>query len=91
MEEFNVKNILFSSSACVYGIPKYLPIDEKHPCSEDAITHPYGKSKLVCEQILKDASTAHPVSFEWHAPAVMQINGDLSFLLVLHPSRIGIL
>ncbi|CAF3412693.1 unnamed protein product, partial [Rotaria sp. Silwood2] len=31
MEEFNVKNFLFSSSAIVYGTPKYLPLDEKHP------------------------------------------------------------
>ncbi|CAF4039182.1 unnamed protein product, partial [Rotaria sordida] len=41
MEEFNVKNFLFSSSATVYGTPKYLPLDEKHPCIGDAITNPY--------------------------------------------------
>ncbi|CAF2748653.1 unnamed protein product [Rotaria sp. Silwood2] len=60
MEEFNVKNILFSSSATVYGAPKYLPLDEKHPCIGDAITNPYGKSKYVCEHILKDTAIAHP-------------------------------
>ncbi|CAF3286614.1 unnamed protein product [Rotaria sp. Silwood2] len=42
MEEFNVKNCLFSSSTTVYGTPKYLPLDEKHPCIGDAITNPYG-------------------------------------------------
>ncbi|CAF4554438.1 unnamed protein product [Rotaria sp. Silwood2] len=42
MEEINVKNFLFSSSATIYGIPKYLPLDEKHPCIGDAITNPYG-------------------------------------------------
>ncbi|CAF1302983.1 unnamed protein product [Rotaria sp. Silwood1] len=63
MEEFNVKNFLFSSSATVYGTPKYLPLDEKHPCIGDAITNPYGKSKYICEHILKDTIVAHP---EWN-------------------------
>jgi UDP-glucose 4-epimerase len=62
MEEFNVKNFLFSSSATVYGTPQYLPLDEKHPCLCDAITNPYGKSKFICEHILKDTVVAHPVS-----------------------------
>lgn len=60
MEEFNVKNFLFSSSATVYGNPQYLPLDEKHPCLCDAITNPYGKSKFICEHILKDTVIAHP-------------------------------
>lgn len=62
MEEFNVKNFVFSSSATVYGVPKYLPLDEKHPCNGDAIVNPYGRSKYMCELILHDAVTAHPVS-----------------------------
>jgi len=62
MEEFNVKNFVFSSSATVYGTPQYLPLDEKHPCLCDAITNPYGKSKFICEHILKDTVAAHPVS-----------------------------
>lgn len=61
MEEFNVKNFLFSSSATVYGIPQYLPLDENHPCLCDTITNPYGKSKFMCEHILKDTCVAHPV------------------------------
>jgi len=60
MEEFNVKNFIFSSSATVYGKPQYLPLDEKHPCVGDAITNPYGKSKYVCEHVLKDTCIAHP-------------------------------
>ncbi|CAF3285784.1 unnamed protein product [Rotaria sp. Silwood2] len=52
MEEFNVKNFLFSSSATVYGSPKYLPLDEKHPCTGDAITNPYGKSDSNKLQVL---------------------------------------
>ena len=61
MEEFNVKNFIFSSSATVYGAPQYLPLDEKHPCIGDAITNPYGKSKYICEHILKDTTVAHKV------------------------------
>lgn len=54
MKEHNVKNFVFSSSATVYGIPQYLPIDEKHPTIGDQITNPYGKTKYVVEHILKD-------------------------------------
>ena len=55
MKEENVKNIVFSSSATVYGDPKYLPIDEKHPLST---TNPYGTTKLFIEQILEDVYKA---------------------------------
>ncbi len=51
MEEFKVKNIVFSSSATVYGKPKSLPINENFPVSP---TNPYGNSKLFIEQILTD-------------------------------------
>ncbi len=52
MEEFNVKNFIFSSSATVYGDPQYLPIDEKHPVGN--CSNPYGKTKYFVEEILKD-------------------------------------
>lgn len=52
MKEFGVKNIVFSSSATVYGDPKYLPLDENHPVG--ACTNPYGKSKYFIEEILTD-------------------------------------
>lgn len=61
MEEFNVKNFVFSSSATVYGSPQYLPLDENHPCHGDAIANPYGKSKFMCEHILQDSAVAHSV------------------------------
>ena len=48
--EYNVKNIIFSSSAAVYGYPKYLPIDEKH---ETNPINYYGFTKLVIEGIIK--------------------------------------
>jgi len=51
MKEFNVKNIVFSSSATVYGNPKTVPINEDFPLST---TNPYGSTKLFIEYILKD-------------------------------------
>ncbi|CAK9296957.1 unnamed protein product [Gordionus sp. m RMFG-2023] len=52
MFKFNVKNIIFSSSATVYGEPQYLPIDEKHPVGN--CINAYGKSKYFIEEILRD-------------------------------------
>ena len=54
MKEHNVKNFVFSSSATVYGLPSYLPLDEKHTTIGDQISNPYGKTKYVVEHILKD-------------------------------------
>ena len=51
MKEFSCKKIVFSSSATVYGIPKTLPIKEDEALST---TNPYGTTKLMIEQILKD-------------------------------------
>ena len=51
MGEFNVKKIVFSSSATVYGDPKSVPILEDFPLST---TNPYGRSKLIIEEILSD-------------------------------------
>jgi UDP-glucose 4-epimerase len=47
----DIKSIVFSSSATVYGDPQYLPLDEKHPLST---TNPYGATKLMIEDILRD-------------------------------------
>ena len=51
MKNCAVKQIIFSSSATVYGDPQYLPIDEHHPISA---TNPYGWTKVMVEQILSD-------------------------------------
>lgn len=56
MKEFGVNNFIYSSSACVYGKPEYLPLDEKHPLTNDA--NPYGKTKSMTEDILKHMSEA---------------------------------
>lgn len=51
----NVNNFVFSSSATVYGEPEYLPLDEKHPLRP---TNPYGATKLVVENLLKNVKRA---------------------------------
>lgn len=55
MRRHNVKQIVFSSSATVYGEPESVPIREDFPLS---VTNPYGRSKLMIEDILRDAHHA---------------------------------
>ena len=52
MNEHNVKNIVFSSSATVYGTPKSLPIKENFDVTH--ATNPYGETKIMIERILND-------------------------------------
>jgi len=51
MSKFACNNIIFSSSATVYGKPQYLPYDEKHPTNP---INPYGRTKLIIENIISD-------------------------------------
>ena len=60
MIRFNVKRIIFSSTAAVYGEPVYTPIDEKHILKP---VNPYGTSKLMVENILEDFSRAYGLKF----------------------------
>ncbi len=57
MRRYNVKKFVFSSSATVYGNPATVPITEDFPLSA---TNPYGQTKLMNEQVLRDASVADP-------------------------------
>jgi UDP-glucose 4-epimerase len=57
MESVGVNAIVFSSSATVYGDPESLPIDERAPTGA---TNPYGHSKLMSEQVIRDACAANP-------------------------------
>ncbi len=56
MKEHNIKNIIFSSSATVYGQPAFLPITED--CPKGSPTNPYGWTKWMLEQILTDLNKA---------------------------------
>jgi len=58
MAEFGVRNIVFSSSATVYGDPHSVPIHEDFPVG--GTTNPYGSSKLMIEQILRDLHSSDP-------------------------------
>jgi len=51
MSKADCNNIVFSSSATVYGKPQYLPYDEKHPTNP---VNPYGRTKLIIENIISD-------------------------------------
>ncbi|WP_214756181.1 UDP-glucose 4-epimerase GalE [Exiguobacterium sp. s157] len=57
MNAFDVKRIVFSSSATVYGMPERTPIDESFPLSA---TNPYGRTKLMIEDIMRDLAVADP-------------------------------
>ncbi|RKU01384.1 UDP-glucose 4-epimerase GalE [Burkholderia sp. Nafp2/4-1b] len=57
MRERNVRQFVFSSSATVYGVPERSPIDESFPLSA---TNPYGQSKLIAEQVLRDLEVSDP-------------------------------
>ena len=58
MAAAGVFNLVFSSSATVYGEPKQMPISEE--CPTGAPTNPYGRSKLMVEEILRDLSISEP-------------------------------
>lgn len=58
MKKYNVKKMVFSSSATVYGNPEVVPITEE--CKVGGVTNPYGQTKLMLEQILTDIQKADP-------------------------------
>jgi UDP-glucose 4-epimerase len=60
MAKYDVKSIIFSSSAAVYGLPKYLPMDEKHPLNPESF---YGFTKLEIERFLEWYSKIHGIHF----------------------------
>ena len=60
MTEYKVNKIIYSSSAAVYGLPKYNPIDEQHPTTPINF---YGFTKLQCEQIIDGYSKVHGLKY----------------------------
>ncbi len=69
MKEHNVKNIIFSSSATVYGDPAEIPITEN--CPKGQITNPYGQTKGMLEQILTDI---HKADKDWNVVLLRYFN-----------------
>lgn len=75
MKEFGVKNIIFSSSATVYGDPVEIPISESCPLGE--CTNPYGRTKRMIEDILKDeyrADVENKVEKKWNIVLLRYFN-----------------
>lgn len=68
MNEFNVKTIVFSSSATVYGDPASVPIKEHSPLTA---TNPYGRTKLMIEDILRDL---HAADSTWRVALLRYFN-----------------
>lgn len=68
MESCGIRNLVFSSSATVYGIPQYLPLDEDHPRSS---TNPYGRTKLHIEEMLEDVCNSKA---DWRVACLRYFN-----------------
>ncbi|MCL2022086.1 MAG: UDP-glucose 4-epimerase GalE [Betaproteobacteria bacterium] len=89
MQEAEVRSLVFSSSATVYGEPRYLPLDEAHPL---AATNPYGRSKLHIEEMLRDLSISDPlwrvISLRYFNPAGAHESGLLGEKPVAVPNNL---
>lgn len=101
MNEFDVKKIIFSSSAAVYGEPPSIPITEDMELRQ---TTPYGRTKLMIEQMLKDCDSAYGLKYvslryfnaagaaygigEWHEPESHLIPAVLSAVLARRSIKI---
>lgn len=69
MKKHGVKNIIFSSSATVYGTPAQIPVTET--CPKGEITNPYGQTKSMLEQMLMDIQKADP---QWNVILLRYFN-----------------
>lgn len=77
MKEAGARQIIFSSTCATYGVPKVIPIDENSPQNP---INPYGKSKLMVENILREFVRAHhfsAVSLRYFNAAGADINGKI--------------
>ncbi len=85
MDRAGVRRIVFSSSATVYGDPEQVPITES---SRLQVTNPYGRTKLMCEDILRDLQVSDP---RWHVAILRYFNpvgAHLSGTIGEHPNGI---
>lgn len=70
MAECGCKRIVFSSSATVYGDPQKLPVTEEHPTGN--CTNPYGKTKFMMEEMMRDVCIADPVGYVIIAKSIVK-------------------
>ncbi len=89
MSATGVRKLVFSSSATVYGIPQYLPLDEDHPTIP---VNPYGRSKLMVESILRDQCDADPswgiVSLRYFNPVGAHVSGHIGDRPIGEPNNL---
>jgi UDP-glucose 4-epimerase len=89
MERANVRRIVFSSSATVYGDPAQVPITE---ASQLQVTNPYGRTKLMCEDILRDLQAAAPQNPNLWQVAILRyfnpVGAHISGTIGEHPNGI---
>ena len=77
MVEHDVNHFIFSSTAAIFGEPEYTPIDERHPKQP---INPYGRSKLMVEQMLEDYDIAYglkSVALRYFNAAGADVDGEL--------------
>jgi UDP-glucose 4-epimerase len=85
MDRANVRRIVFSSSATVYGEPAQVPITESSPLQ---VTNPYGRTKLMCEDILRELQASDP---RWQVAILRYFNpvgAHISGTMGEHPNGI---
>ena len=85
MDRAGVRRIVFSSSATVYGDPQQVPITEDSPLQ---VTNPYGRTKLMCEDILRDLQVSDP---RWQVAILRYFNpvgAHISGTIGEHPNGI---
>jgi UDP-glucose 4-epimerase len=89
MDRANVRRIVFSSSATVYGDPAQVPITE---ASQLQVTNPYGRTKLMCEDILRDLQAADPQNSNLWQVAILRyfnpVGAHISGTIGEHPNGI---
>jgi UDP-glucose 4-epimerase len=89
MDRANVRRIVFSSSATVYGDPQQVPITES---SKLQVTNPYGRTKLMCEDILRDLQASDPQNPNLWQVAILRyfnpVGAHISGTIGEHPNGI---
>jgi UDP-glucose 4-epimerase len=89
MDRANVRRIVFSSSATVYGDPQQVPITES---SKLEVTNPYGRTKLMCEDILRDLQASDPKNPNLWQVAILRyfnpVGAHISGTMGEHPNGI---
>lgn len=86
MAENNLKNIVFSSSCTVYGQPDLVPVDEKAPI-KPALS-PYGNTKQICEEILRDDMRFRTISLRYFNPVGAHPSGHIGELPIGTPNNL---